>query len=46
MPAYLDGQDRPFLDEQEGFNRDVIDFKVRLDVGVGVIDYRALHRVG
>ncbi|MDP3819903.1 MAG: Clp protease ClpP [Burkholderiales bacterium] len=44
--AYLQGEDRPGLYEQEIFDRDVTEFKARLDVGAGVIDYRALHRNG
>ncbi|MGD9835730.1 MAG: ClpP-like prohead protease/major capsid protein fusion protein [Piscinibacter sp.] len=44
--AYVEGQDRPHLDQQEHFSRDLVEFKVRMDIGVGVVDYRALHRVG
>lgn len=40
--AYLTGEPRPFLDDKEGWVIDSVDFKVRLDVGVGVIDYRGL----
>ena len=42
--AYLAGEDRPALDERDGFVRDLREFKVRLDLAVGVIDYRGLYR--
>jgi len=42
--AYLEGEQRPFLEEQEGWKTDTMDYKVRLDVGVGVIDYRGLYK--
>lgn len=38
--VFLDGVDTPFIDSQEGFNIDGVQFKVRLDYGVGAIDYR------
>ena len=40
--AYLVGEPRPFLDDKEGWVTDTTDYKVRLDFGVGVIDYRGL----
>ena len=42
--AYLEGEQRPFLEEKDGWNTDTKDYKVRLDVGVGVIDYRGLYK--
>lgn len=44
--AYLEGEARPFLDSNEGWIRDTMDYKARLDlgVGVGVIDYQALYK--
>jgi ATP-dependent protease ClpP protease subunit len=44
--GYIQGEDRPFLDENAEFTRDVVAYKVRLDVCAGVVDYRALHRNG
>lgn len=44
--AYVDGQERPFLEESTEFATDAVTFKVRLDLAVGVIDYRALQRNG
>lgn len=38
--AFLNGQDTPFLDMQEGFTIDGTVWKVRLDYGVGAVDYR------
>ncbi|MBB3179739.1 ClpP-like prohead protease/major capsid protein fusion protein [Variovorax sp. Sphag1AA] len=42
--AYLEGEARPFLDQQEGWSRDTMEYKGRLDIGVGVVDYRGLYR--
>lgn len=38
--AFLDGNQEPFLEQQSGFTVDGTKFKVRLDYGVGAIDYR------
>ncbi len=38
--AFLDGNQTPFLDFEQGFDVDGSRWKVRLDYGVGVIDYR------
>lgn len=40
--VYLAGEPRPFLDDKDGWVTDTTDYKVRLDVGAGVIDYRGL----
>ena len=42
--AYLAGSERPYLEEDDEFVRDVISHKARLDVGVGVIDSRGLYK--
>jgi hypothetical protein len=42
--AFLDGQDQPFLDMEEGFSVDGARWKVRLDYGVAAIDYRGAVR--
>ena len=42
--AYLDGNDQPFLDSQDGWRVDGVEFKGRIDVGVGVRDYRAMQK--
>jgi hypothetical protein len=45
--AFLDGQDTPFLDSEEGFGVDGVRWKCRLDFGVAVIDYRgAVYNAG
>lgn len=44
LRAYLAGQPRPELEEDSEFVRDALSFKVRLDFGVGVVDYRALYK--
>ncbi|MGL6290680.1 MAG: prohead protease/major capsid protein fusion protein, partial [Silanimonas sp.] len=38
--AFLDGNDEPFLDMEQGFTVDGSAWKVRLDFGVAGIDYR------
>ena len=42
--AYLRGEPRPYLEEDDGWRRDTKEFKVRLDLGVGIVDYRALYK--
>lgn len=42
--AFLDGNEEPFLDSEEGFTTDGIKQKVRLDFGVGVVDYRGAQK--
>lgn len=42
--AYIEGEARPFLDHQQEWLRDVMNYKVRLDLGVGVIDWRGLYK--
>ena len=38
--AFLDGQREPFLEAQNGFSVDGVQWRVRHDYGVGAIDYR------
>lgn len=38
--AFLDGQQQPFLDVQQGWRVDGVEWKARLDYGVAAIDYR------
>ncbi|WP_323954346.1 ClpP-like prohead protease/major capsid protein fusion protein [Aeromonas caviae] len=40
--AYLDGQDTPWIEQQEGFTVDGVTTKVRIDAGVSALDYRGL----
>ena len=42
---YLDGNDSPYLETEHGFTVDGVQSKVRIDVGVNVIDPRGLHAV-
>ena len=37
--AFLNGEQEPFIDQQEGFRVDGIEWKVRHDYGVGSVDY-------
>ena len=40
--AFLDGQEAPFLEQQQGFTVDGAAFKVRIDCGVAPLDYRGM----
>ena len=40
--VFLDGQQEPFLDRQDGFDVDGTRWKVRLDYGVHAVDYRGI----
>ena len=42
--AYLDGNNRPFLEQKNGWNVDGGEFKVRIDAGVAPLDFRALSK--
>jgi hypothetical protein len=42
--AYLDGNEQPYLDENELFERDAIGYKVRHDFGAGVMEYRSFYK--
>lgn len=42
--AFLDGNQEPFLDMQQGFTVDGTTWKVRLDYGVAAIDWRGAYR--
>ena len=44
--AFLEGEDQPFLDQQEGFSVDGSRWKARMDFGVGAVDYRGAVRNG
>jgi hypothetical protein len=38
--SFLDGNQEPYLEQQDGFDVDGTRYKVRLDYGVGAVDYR------
>ncbi len=38
--VFLDGNDMPYVESEDGFSVDGTRWKVRLDFGVGAIDYR------
>ena len=42
--AYLVGEARPHVEEDQEFKRDALSYKCRLDLGIGVIDYRGLYK--
>ena len=41
--SYLDGEEGPRLFSEEGFDVDGVRFKVRLDYGCGVLDFRGVY---
>jgi hypothetical protein len=42
--AFLNGNDTPYLEQQNGFDVDGVKYKVRLDFGVAAIESRAVYR--
>jgi hypothetical protein len=42
--AFLNGEQAPFLEQQEGFEVDGVKWKVRLDYGVAAIDWRGAYK--
>ena len=42
--VFLDGNETPYLEMQDGFSVDGVRYKVRLDFGVGVVDYRGIYK--
>lgn len=41
---YLDGNQAPTLEQQDGWTRDGVQFKVRMDAGVKALDFRTLAK--
>lgn len=44
LRAYLAGEARPYLEENQEFDRDALSYKVRLDFAAGVMDFRGLYK--
>ncbi|MFZ3289265.1 MAG: Clp protease ClpP, partial [Telluria sp.] len=42
--SYLDGNEAPTLEQQNGWNVDGVEFKVRLDAGVKALDFRTMQK--
>ncbi|MEL6999838.1 MAG: Clp protease ClpP, partial [Pseudomonadota bacterium] len=42
--AYLDGQQAPYLDQQDGWTVDGTEFKVRIDAGVKALAWEGLYK--
>lgn len=42
--AYLDGNPNPYLEQQNGWTVDGVEFKVRLDAAVKALDWRTLYK--
>lgn len=43
--AYLDGNDAPYLEQQDGFTVDGAAFKVRIDAGVAPLSFRTMVKL-
>lgn len=41
--AFLDGNQEPYLEQQEGWSSDGVSYKVRIDAVAGAIDFRGLY---
>jgi len=42
--AYLEGEEGPFIDTRMGFEIEGIEFKCRLDLGAGAVEYRGAYK--
>lgn len=42
--SYLDGNDAPQLEQQNGWSVDGVEFKIRLDAGVKALDFRTMYK--
>jgi len=42
--AFLDGVTEPYLEQQEGWTTDGVEYKVRIDAAASALDYRALYK--
>lgn len=43
--AYLDGNEQPYMEQQQGFTVDGATFKVRMDAGVAPMSWRTVNKV-
>ena len=41
--AFLNGQDTPYIEQQNGFNVDGFTYKIRIEYGVKALDWRGLY---
>lgn len=41
---FLNGVQTPYLEQQQGWYRDMLEFKVRIDAGAKAVDYRGLYK--
>jgi ATP-dependent protease ClpP protease subunit len=42
--SYLNGVEEPFMEERAGFDVDGVEFKVRIDAGVGVMGHKGAYK--
>ena len=43
--AFLDGQQQPYVEMQDGFETDGVTWKIRHDYAVGAVGYRGAYKV-
>lgn len=44
--AFLNGEEQPFMEQQEGFDQDGVMYKIRLEATAAAIAYQGLQRIG
>lgn len=42
--AFLDGNQTPFLESQDGWKQDGVEYKVRIDAAAGAMDFRGVYQ--
>ena len=42
--GFLNGQSTPYLESKNGWDVDVVEYKVRIEAGVAALDYRGMYR--
>lgn len=42
---FLDGQQQPYMESKEGWNQDGIEWKIRMDYGIGAVGFRGAVKV-
>ena len=42
--AFLDNNQTPFLESQDGWKQDGIEYKVRIDAAAAALDFRGLYQ--
>ena len=42
--AFLDGNDQPYMESQDGFKQDGVTYKVRIEAAAAALDFRGLYK--